>query len=207
MTTIAVLLLSLGLLVPPTPTISPSASAVRSPATARAAADQPAAATAGSPLGTPPTPQAPLDASAAVWPLSPRPEIAERFLRPSQQWSAGHRGVDLVGTPGQSVRAALPGTVTFAAPIAGRGVVVVTHDLRRTTYEPVLASVRSGTRVSAGTVIGILQAAPGTSGHCPPQACLHWGLLDGRGYLDPLSLLDHPPIRLLAPGASGPVGP
>ena len=36
-----------------------------------------------------------------------------------------------------------------------------------------------------------------SSSHCFPEACLHWGLLQGEAYLDPLSLVGGGPIRLL----------
>lgn len=129
-----------------------------------------------------------------VWPLSPRPALAEGFDPPDQVWGAGHRGVDLHGHMGQAVRASLGGTVTFAAPIAGRGVVVVDHGGVRTTYEPVSAAVRVGELVGRGAVIGTLQRA---SSHCFPRACLHWGLRRGETYLDPLTLVGAGPIRLL----------
>jgi len=130
----------------------------------------------------------------AVWPLDPRPEVVARFDPPGSPWGAGHRGVDLLGRPGQEVRAALPGTVTFAGTLAGRGVVVVDHGRTRTTYEPVAAAVGVGTTVPAAGVIGHLQS--GLS-HCFPRTCLHWGLIAGERYLDPLSLLGVAPVRLL----------
>jgi len=129
-----------------------------------------------------------------VWPLEPRPDLVNAFDPPERRWEAGHRGVDLAGYPGQDVRSALPGTVTFAGMLAGRGVVVVSHGDRRTTYEPVEASVRVGDVVEAGTSLGALQTGPG---HCAPWVCLHWGLLDGTEYQDPLSLLQLGPVRLL----------
>jgi murein DD-endopeptidase MepM/ murein hydrolase activator NlpD len=92
------------------------------------------------------------------------------------------------------VRSALGGTVVFAARLAGRGVVVVDHGRVRTTYEPVSASVRVGDVVGRGGRIGTLQRF---SSHCFPRACLHWGLLRGRTYLDPLTLVGAGPIRLL----------
>jgi murein DD-endopeptidase MepM/ murein hydrolase activator NlpD len=55
----------------------------------------------------------------------------------------------------------------------------------RTTYEPVDASVREGDEVEAGEVVGVVEP---TGSHCP-TACVHWGLLRGDTYLDPLSLL------------------
>lgn len=130
----------------------------------------------------------------AVWPLDPQPEVVAGFDPPSTPWGSGHRGVDLLGRPGQSVRAALPGTVTFAGTLAGRGVVVVDHGSTRTTYEPVDPVVAVGQVLAGGDVLGSLQV--GLS-HCFPRTCLHWGLLRGEEYLDPLSLLDLGPVRLL----------
>jgi murein DD-endopeptidase MepM/ murein hydrolase activator NlpD len=92
------------------------------------------------------------------------------------------------------VRAALAGRVTFAGTLAGRGVVVVDHGATRTTYEPVAPAVAVGSHVDAGGVLGTLET--GTS-HCLPRTCLHWGLLRGAEYLDPLSLLGEAPVRLL----------
>lgn len=130
----------------------------------------------------------------AVWPLDPQPVVVTGFDPPTSPWGAGHRGVDLLGHAGQAVRSALPGTVTFAGTLAGRGVVVVDHGGTRTTYEPVAPVVRVGADVDAGTVLGHLQT--GLS-HCVPRICLHWGLLRGEVYLDPLSLLGAAPVRLL----------
>jgi murein DD-endopeptidase MepM/ murein hydrolase activator NlpD len=145
----------------------------------------------------------PAPARDGVWPLSPRPDIAAGFDQPATRWGAGHRGVDLVGHVGQPVRTSLGGTVTFAARLAGRGVVAVDHGGVRTTYEPVSASVRIGDVVGRGGVIGTLQRA---SSHCFPRACLHWGLRRGDTYLDPLTLVGAGPIRLL-PLDGEPSGP
>jgi murein DD-endopeptidase MepM/ murein hydrolase activator NlpD len=133
-------------------------------------------------------------AAHAVWPLDPPPTVVRRFDPPASPWGAGHRGVDLLGRPGQQVHAALAGTVSFAGTLAGRGVVVVSHGATRTTYEPVSATVHVGDLLPTGGVLGTLEA--GLS-HCSPQTCLHWGLLAGESYLDPLSLLGHAPVRLL----------
>jgi murein DD-endopeptidase MepM/ murein hydrolase activator NlpD len=143
---------------------------------------------------------APAPAQRGAWPLAPRPEIVSGFDPPEEAWGAGHRGVDLLGHPGQPVRTALGGTVTFAGRLAGRGVVVVDHGDVRTTYEPVSADVKVGQQVGRGERIGTLQRA---SSHCFPRTCLHWGLLRGETYLDPLTLVGAGPIRLL-PLAGGP---
>jgi Peptidase family M23 len=131
------------------------------------------------------------------WPLTPTPVVLRPFQPPPAPWAPGHRGVDLAATPSQPVYAAGPGRVTFAARLAGRGVVAITHDeasALRTSYVPVIPSVSPGTTVHAGTRIGVLEGGPD---HCAPLLCLHWGLLRGHTYLDPLTLLCRPPIRLL----------
>jgi murein DD-endopeptidase MepM/ murein hydrolase activator NlpD len=129
-----------------------------------------------------------------VWPLRPSPEVVAGFDPPLDPWGSGHRGVDLLGSAGQPVLAALPGRVTFAGMLAGRGVVVVSHGDTRTTYEPVSADVSAGQVVAAGGRLGRL----GTFGsHCFPRVCLHWGWLRGEVYLDPLDLVGGGPVRLL----------
>lgn len=142
-----------------------------------------------------------------AWPLDPRPEVVSPFDPPAATWGSGHRGVDLRGRVGQPVRAALGGTVTYAELLAGRGVVVVDHGDRRTTYEPVDPEVAVGDLVAPGGRIGTLAATPG---HCAPLYCLHWGLIlttpGGDEYADPLTLVGGGPVRLVPweglPGAS-----
>ena len=142
-----------------------------------------------------------------VWPLVPDPEVVRAFEPPPTPYASGHRGVDLAGAPGQAVLAALPGTVGFAGSIGGKPVVTVVHGGRRTTYEPVVASVAVGEVVAAGQVLGRLTV---TDSHCFPAACLHWGLIEGTGdgqvYLDPLSLVGGGPVRLLPLWRDEPVG-
>ncbi|GAB6987368.1 M23 family metallopeptidase [Nocardioides pyridinolyticus] len=129
-----------------------------------------------------------------VWPLVPEPEVVHGFDPPDDPWGAGHRGVDLRGSPGQPVRAALPGRVTWAGTLAGRGVVVVDHGGTRTTYEPIESSVDVGATVVAGDRIGRLSVV---GSHCLPLACLHWGWIQAETYLDPLRLVGAGPVRLL----------
>ncbi|GII83093.1 hypothetical protein Ssi03_10830 [Sphaerisporangium siamense] len=90
--------------------------------------------------------------------------------------------------------AAGPGTVGYAGPFAGRGVVMIVHPGGlRTTYLPVRASVRRGQVVRSGDVIGAVEP---TTGHCP-ASCLHWGLIRGARYLDALLLIGLGQVRLL----------
>lgn len=148
------------------------------------------------------------DDPSGVWPLSPTPRVVRGFDPPSVPWGRGHRGVDLAGQAGQSVRAALPGRVSFSGPLFGRGVVVIDHGATRTTYEPVSGGLPVGAAVDRGTPIGTLELA---GSHCWPGACLHWGWRRGDTYLDPLVLVGVRPVRLLpwtgAPGSSDPTSP
>ena len=133
----------------------------------------------------------------ALWsaPLDGDPAVTRPFDPPPSQFAAGHRGVDLGGTPWSPVLAAGDGVVVFAGMVAGRPVISIDHaDGLRTTYEPVDPSVAAGQRVTRGSPIGTL-----LGGHagCPREACLHWGLRRGESYLDPLALLRPPRIRLL----------
>ena len=139
-------------------------------------------------------------AGTAVLPLAG--PVVRGFDPPDQPWLPGHRGVDLLGTVGADIVAAMAGRVVFAGTVAGRGVVVVSHGTLRTTYLPVRAAVRVGQQVGTAEVIGRLQAGHG----CPGGSCLHWGLKRGDTYLDPLSLLDAGPIRLLPEAATTQAG-
>jgi murein DD-endopeptidase MepM/ murein hydrolase activator NlpD len=133
--------------------------------------------------------------AATRW-VAPVPDEVTRPFEPlPHPYAAGHRGVDLRGSPGAPVRAAGDGVVVFAGMVAGRPVVSIDHpNGLRTTYEPVDPSVGGGQPVPRGAVIGTLQA--GHAG-CPAATCLHWGLRRGGTYLDPMGLLDPPRVRLL----------
>jgi murein DD-endopeptidase MepM/ murein hydrolase activator NlpD len=128
-----------------------------------------------------------------VWPLEPIPTVVRGFDAPADPWGPGHRGVDLLGRPGEPVLAIASGEVLFAQALAGRGVVVIRHGALRSTYEPVTAAVRVGQHVDAGQVIGLLQT---THSHCAPEMCLHLGLRRGSVYLDPLGVLGPRAVRL-----------
>ncbi|MEU8589618.1 M23 family metallopeptidase [Streptomyces sp. NPDC048664] len=149
---------------------------------------------------TPPDPAAAVPAVARLWPVGTRPAVVRGWDPPETPYGPGHRGVDLAARPGDPVRAVADGRVVFAGEVAGRGAVSVElsgtgSPPLRTTYEPVRASVHEGDAVSAGDVVGTLEAP---AVHCL-STCLHWGLRRGAAYLDPLSLL---PPWLLSRGPS-----
>lgn len=147
-------------------------------------------------------PPAPAPRAAAVAPLSPL-RLVHAFAAVGR-YAAGDRGVDLAGLPGQQVRSATAGVVTFAGQVAGQGVLSVRiGDGTLLTYEPVRPTVRAGAAVTSGEPIGRLDG-----GHrgCPAAACLHWGLRRPDGtYADPLALLGPTQVRLLPLGV-GAVG-
>ncbi|MHC3471833.1 peptidoglycan DD-metalloendopeptidase family protein [Streptomyces sp. 7R007] len=138
----------------------------------------------------PPVPADPgpgVPAVGRVWPVGRRPLVLRGWEPPATVYGPGHRGVDLSAPPGTPVRAVAAGRVSFAGRVAGRGVVSVelTGTGLRTTYEPVRPSVAEGAEVAPGEVVGVVEAQ---ASHCP-VTCVHWGLLRGTTYLNPLSLL------------------
>jgi murein DD-endopeptidase MepM/ murein hydrolase activator NlpD len=114
----------------------------------------------------------------------PPDQVVTGFDDPAP-YAAGHRGVDLAASVGQTVVSAGAGQITTAGPVAGRGVVVVDHGAVRTSYLPVVALVRVGDVVAAGQPLGQVAA----QAHCPAVTCLHWGARVGDRYVDPRSLL------------------
>ncbi|MFK0285212.1 peptidoglycan DD-metalloendopeptidase family protein [Streptomyces sp. NPDC090499] len=151
------------------------------------------------PPAGPPGP--PVPAVARTWPVGVRPPVLRGWEPPATVYGPGHRGIDLGAAPGVPVRAVAAGRVSYAGQVAGRGVVSValTGTDLRTTYEPVTATVDKGQEVAAGEVVGTVAAG---GAHCGARTCVHWGLLRGEAYLDPLLLLppwllDGGPPRLL----------
>ncbi|MFE6286871.1 murein hydrolase activator EnvC family protein [Streptomyces sp. NPDC057877] len=142
----------------------------------------------------------PLVPIATTWPVTPRPPVLRGWEPPPTPYARGHRGVDLRAAPGTPVRAVAPGRVAYAGLVAGRGVISVElrdtgHPPLRTTYEPVIPTVRKGDEVAPGQQLGTLSP---TGSHCATP-CLHWGLRRAREYLNPLTLL---PPHLLRRGTS-----
>ena len=134
-----------------------------------------------------------------VWPI--RGPVVRGFDPPAVAYGAGHRGIDIAGPAGTPVVAAAAGTVTFVGTIDYVQMVTVTHAGGvRTTYQPVAPAVASGAKVSAGQVIGVL-----LSGHAD-KPCLHFGVLRGDTYLDPVAWLARRPVRLL-PDGTAPASP
>ncbi|HEX7105905.1 MAG TPA: M23 family metallopeptidase [Acidothermaceae bacterium] len=134
-------------------------------------------------------------AAGFVAPLPAPLTVLRGFEPPAQPWLPGNRGVDLAAATGQPVVAAADGLVVYAGLLAGRGVVSISHGAVRTTYEPVDPIVSRGETVRRGELIGRVSATADGCG--PPGSCLHWGAIRGDAYVDPLSLIAPPEVRLL----------
>ena len=147
-----------------------------------------------------------------------RPRVIRPFEKPTQRWSAGHRGVDLaVPENNRRVYAPAPGTVVFSGTVVNRKVLVIAHpDGRRSTFEPMDEALPVGTTVAVGDVIGTVAGAAGGNSERSYRRCstpcLYWGVRqggvrgDGSGkaaeYINPMSLLGskEPSILLPVPG-------
>ena len=147
-----------------------------------------------------------------------RPRVIRPFEKPTQHWSAGHRGVDLrMPENDRRVYAPAPGKVVFSGTVVNRKVLVIAHpDGRRSTFEPMDETLPVGTTVAAGEVIGTVAVTAGGNGEHPYRrcttVCLYWGVRqggtrgDGSGkdaeYINPMSLLGskEPSILLPVPG-------
>jgi murein DD-endopeptidase MepM/ murein hydrolase activator NlpD len=120
-----------------------------------------------------------------MWPVD-GPVIRE-FEPPDSPYGSGHRGIDIAAAIGTPVRAAAPGTVSFAGSVAGSLFVTVDHGGGlASTY-----SFLQGTSVSKGEAVRqgqtIASSGPGHPDVTPTH--LHFGVkLDGA-YVDPLDYL------------------
>ena len=158
-----------------------------------------------SPPDAPPTPPGLTGPTARFsWPLPPPHQVLRPFEPPATPYGPGHRGVDLGGSVGEPVLAAGGGLVLYAGPLFDCDLISIEHPGGlRTTYTPVVPSVRVGQQVTRRQQIGTLLAAQpgcpeevGNNGSGPP-VFLYWGVHRDRDYLDPLRLLDTGAIRLL----------
>lgn len=122
-----------------------------------------------------------------VWPLQ-QTKIVGKYDAPDQPWLPGHRGVDLLTSPQDTILAPTDGVIAFSGVVAGKSVVTVRHggslSNLTSTFEPAVTEKKTGTYVSKGEHFAHVE---GNSDHCADQ-CLHWGLRAAdRSYADPIS--------------------
>lgn len=139
--------------------------------------------------------------AAPCWPPPVDAAVSDPYRPPACPWCPGNRGIEYATSPGDPVRAAAAGTVTFAGPVAGvRYVVVEIAGGWRLTYGNVDdPRVAPGDRVVAGMTVG-RAAGP-----------FHLGLRDradagSDAYLDPTPYLGawRHRVRLIPTDASAP---
>jgi murein DD-endopeptidase MepM/ murein hydrolase activator NlpD len=130
-----------------------------------------------------------------AWPVDSA-RIVHAYEAPAHRYGPGHRGIDL-RLAGDDARVTAPaaGTVAFAGPVAGRGVVTIDHgDGLVTTLEPVHGSLAPGTAVARGAEVGTLTVG----GHAEPGT-VHFGVRWHGEYINPLLLLGEIPRAVLLP--------
>lgn len=116
---------------------------------------------------------------------------------PDENWNRGHRGVDLKANPGDAVLASRGGTVYYAGVVVGTPTISVLHsDGLRTTYQPVTASVDKGQAVRRGEQIGTVADVSLLGQHARKSPGLSWGAKIDERYIDPMTLLGTPHVRL-----------
>lgn len=138
-------------------------------------------------------------ASSWMWPL-PDPHVVVRgWQAPADDYSAGHRGIDIAAATGTVVVAPESGTVHFAGRVVDRLVVSIAHPGGLvSSYEPLETALKQGDSVTRGQQIGTISS----SAHCAGP-CLHLGVRrDGR-YVSPLLLLESRMRAILLPVDAG----
>lgn len=131
-------------------------------------------------------------ASAAAYQAPVDGKVTDKFRPPATPYGPGNRGWEYATTPGQPVKAAADGTVTFAGQVGGVLNVVIRHAGGvLTTYSKLHSiSVSRGQEIRAGDVVGVAGSGVYFGARC-----------DGR-YIDP-TLLFRSRVYLVPAGGAG----
>lgn len=110
--------------------------------------------------------------------------ITDPFRAPATPYGPGNRGIEYATRPGTDATSIGVGVVTFAGPVAGRGVVSVVHPdgLRSSLTGLALVLVDVGQVVDASSVLGTTTSV------------LHLGVRRGSEYIDPATLFGSAPV-------------
>lgn len=130
------------------------------------------------------------------WPVpGEQTRLIRTFEAPLRPYGTGHRGIDLQVSVGEKITAPAPGVVSFTGLIAKVPTLVLDHGGGiRSTYQPITTALRVGEKVETGSVIGVIASG---GRHCVPRTCLHLGVRNSSGYLDPMRMLRQSPPVLL----------
>ncbi|MFJ3382587.1 MULTISPECIES: murein hydrolase activator EnvC family protein [unclassified Curtobacterium] len=140
------------------------------------------------------------DAPPWVWPTGSR--VVERgWEPPSDDYAAGHRGIDVSAPLGSTAVAVDDGVVTFSGPVGGRTVVTIDHGSGLvSTLDSVVPRVAKGDVVRQGAPVGEVAV-----GHCPATApCVHLGARLEDRYVDPTPYLPAAEWPVLLPESAWP---
>ncbi|WP_420368008.1 peptidoglycan DD-metalloendopeptidase family protein [Curtobacterium sp. L1-20] len=135
-----------------------------------------------------------------VWP-SGTGVVGRPWEEPPDDYSAGHRGIDVPAALGTPVVAVDDGVVAFAGPVGGRQVVTIDHgDGLVSTLDSVVPAVRAGDAVEQGDEVGTVSV-----GHCAAtDPCLHLGARVDDRYVDPTPWLPAAEWPVLLPESAWP---
>jgi murein DD-endopeptidase MepM/ murein hydrolase activator NlpD len=131
--------------------------------------------------------------------LSPH-ALIRPYLQPNSDYSAGHRGIDLAASFGETIYAPADGEVLYSGKLVDRGVLSIIHAGEMISeLEPICSTLRPGDKVKKGTAVGSLCAPDATyKAHCPKSTCVHFSLRITGAYVSPQSLIGGlNPSRLL----------
>ena len=137
-----------------------------------------------------------------ISPITP-PVIDAVFRQPETEWGAGHRGIDLVGSPDAPILAPTSGVLKFSGKVFGRPIITLATSSGLTLeFEPACltppvvdaAAPELAVAAKALSVVGqaVFTGQPfawfcpeGYLTHCLVP-CLHWGVKTAQsGYLSP----------------------
>jgi murein DD-endopeptidase MepM/ murein hydrolase activator NlpD len=126
-------------------------------------------------------------------------QLIAAYRQPNSDYSAGHRGVDYLVQPGQTVFAPSDGQVSHVGKVVNRNLISLRHvGSIVTEYEPVCSDLSIGDRVTLGQPIGTVCSAPNNYNHCKGKSCMHFSMRRDGAYLSPLALIGGlSPSRLL----------
>jgi len=131
--------------------------------------------------------------------LSPH-ALIRPYLQPNSDYSAGHRGIDLSASIGETIYAPADGEVRFSGKLVDRGVLSIIHAGGMISeFEPICSTLQPGDKVKKGTPVGSLCNLDVTYKlHCPTSTCVHFSLRIAGAYVSPQALIGGlNPSRLL----------
>ena len=151
----------------------------------------------------------PAGAQAWAWPIDG--PVLRPFVFGSDPYAAGqHRGIDVGGAVGESVRAPVAGSVSFvgSVPAGGRALTIRTGDGYSVTLLQLGSiAVQRGDEVGEGARVG---AVGESSDAVTREPHVHLGVrrtVDEEGYLDPLAFLPERPRVVPAPAPAPAASP